>query len=357
MASRPAGLGQFFIGTRLERCHQSGMKTQSITLVQLAELAGVSVSTVSRSLTGHEMISVATRERILALAKTHGFQINQAARNLRLKRTGAIGVVIPMGHETEQSVSDPFFMSLLGCLADDLAKRSYELLLTRVIPKDDNWLEPMFYSGRVDGVIVIGQSDQMDVIEQVSSQYQNIVVWGAAMPGGRQITVGSDNLAGGRLAAEHLLNHGRSRLAFFGNPDVPEFAARLEGFREAIASRGADPATVFPVHLTTEASYSAIASFLAANSPPDGIFAASDVVAMSALRALAEAGLRVPQDVSVIGYDDILIASFTSPPLTTLRQDVAEGATLLVDLLFRRMNGETVEAALMAPKMILRDSA
>ena len=333
------------------------MKTQSVTLIQLAELAGVSVSTVSRSLAGNTAISVATRERIVALAKEQGFQINQSARNLRLKRTGAIGVVLPMGHETEQSVSDPFFMSLLGFLADALTKRSYDLLLSRVIPSDDTWLDAIVDSGRVDGVIVIGQSDQVDVIEQVSHRYPNIVVWGAAISDGKQITVGSDNFIGGQLAAEHLLDHGRSRLAFFGNSDVPEFAARLEGFRHAMTSRGAEPAIVVPVHLTTEASHAAITSFLASNPPPDGIFAASDVVAMSALRALAEAGLRVPQDVSVIGYDDILIANFTSPPLTTLRQDVAEGAVLLVDLLFRRMRGEEVEPVLLPPKMILRESA
>ena len=327
------------------------------TLVGLAKLAGVSVSTVSRALAGNEAISVATRQRVAMLARDHGFQLNQAARNLRLKRTGAIGVVLPLGHETEQSLSDPFFMSLLGYLADYLTKRSYDLLLSRVIPTDEGWLDAIVDAGRVDGVIIIGQSDQTPVIDAVAARYRNMVVWGAALPGGSQVTVGSDNFTGGRIAASHLLKQGRSRLAFFGNPAVPEFAARLEGFNQVLAEKGANQCEVLPVHLTTEASYEAIASFLATRPLPDGIFAASDVIAMSALRALDAVGCRVPQDVSVIGYDDIMLARFTSPPLTTVRQDVADGARLLVDTLFRRMAGEDVGSSVLAPVMILRQSA
>ena len=295
--------------------------------------------------------------RIVALAREHGFQINQAARNLRLKRTGAIGVVLPLGHEAEQHLSDPFFISLLGPLADAIADRGHDLLLSRVIPKDDRWLDAIVDAGRVDGVIVIGQSNQIDAIERVAQRYRPMVVWGAASPGMTQITVGSDNVAGGRLAAEHLLAQGRTRLAFFGNIEVPEFAARHAGFQQALAAAGVAPATLLPMHLTSEASYSAIEAFLAGHPSPDGIVAASDVIAMSALRALAGHGKRVPQDVGVVGYDDVLIATHTVPPLTTIRQDVAQGARVIVDLLFRRMAGAEVDPVSMPPELILRGSA
>lgn len=327
------------------------------TLAQLAELAGVSVSTVSRSLSGNPAIKAATRERIGALAKQHGFKINQAARNLRLKRTGAIGVVLPLGHEVDQHLSDPFFMSLLGPLADALTERGHDLLLSRIIPRDEQWLDAIVDSGRVDGVIVIGQSDQFRSIERVACRYGPMVVWGAKEAGACQVTVGSDNVAGGRIAAEYLLGRGRSRLAFFGNPQVPEFAARYEGFQAAIAASGRASGTLLPVHLTTEAAYAAIAEFLGGNPPPDGIVAASDVIAMSALQVLSERGVRVPQDVSVVGYDDVAVARYTSPPLTTVRQDVARGAALLVDLLFRRIEGAVVEAVTMPPELVLRASA
>lgn len=327
------------------------------TLAELAQLAGVSVATVSRSLAGNPVIAEATRTRIVALAREHGFQVNQAARNLRLKRTGAIGVVLPLGHEAEQHLSDPFFMSLLGPLADAIADRGHDLLLSRVIPKDDRWLDAIVDAGRVDGVILIGQSNQIDAIERVAERYRPMIVWGAETPGKTQITVGSDNVAGGRIAAEHLLAQGRSRLAFFGNIEVPEFAARYAGFKQALRGAGSGQPTLLPLHLTSESSYSAIEDYLAGHPSPDGIVAASDVIAMSALRALAAHGKRVPQDVGVIGYDDVLIAMHTTPPLTTIRQDVARGARTMVDLLFRRMEGAEVDSVTMPPELILRGSA
>lgn len=335
------------------------MATQShvTTLAELAQVAGVSVATVSRALAGNPVIAEATRTRIAALAREHGFRLNQAARNLRLKRTGAIGVVLPLGHEAEQHLSDPFFMSLLGPLADAIADRGQDLLLTRVIPQDDEWLDDIVDAGRVDGVIVIGQSNQMETIERVAARYRPMIVWGADRTGSAQITVGSDNVAGGRMAAEHLLAQGRKRLAFFGNTEVPEFAARYDGFRQALQAAGSEAATLLPVHLTGEASYSAIETYLAGHPSPDGIVAASDVIAMSALRALAVHGKRVPQDVGVVGYDDVLIAMYTTPSLTTIRQDVATGARTMVDLLFRRIDGEDVGPVVMPPALILRDSA
>ncbi|KQM97311.1 LacI family transcriptional regulator [Sphingobium sp. Leaf26] len=327
------------------------------SLAELARIAGVSISTVSRSLSGNPNIARATRERIEALARTHGFQINRAARNLRLKRTGAIGVVLPLGHETQQHLSDPFFMSLIGPLADTLTERGYDLLLSRVIPTEPGWLDHMVDGGRVDGLLLIGQSDQIDTIERVAARYMPLVIWGAVVDGYSQLTVGSDNVAGGRIATEHLLAQGRRNLAFFGNPDVPEFAARLSGFRQAMARDGLGEGLLLPAHLTTEAAYEAIRTFLAQNPPIDGIVAASDVIAMSALRALSDAGLHVPDDVAVVGYDDVMIAAQTTPPLTTIRQDVARGASLMVDLLFERMSGGAAASVCMTPQLVQRASA
>jgi len=328
------------------------------SLAELARLAGVSTSTVSRALAGNPRIARATRERIAELAQAHGFRFNQAARNLRLKRTGAIGVVLPLGHETDQHLSDPFFMSLIGPVADALTERGYDLLLSRVVPEDDRWLDEIAGSGRVDGVLVIGQSNQIDVIERTARRFRPMIVWGAHVPGMRQVTVGSDNIAGGRIAARHLIEKGRRQLAFFGNPSVPEFAARHAGFEQAIAaSGGRATGSILPVHLTTQAAYAEIGAFLAANPNPDGIVAASDVIAMSALRALSERGLSVPRDVAVVGYDDLSVSRHTTPPLTTVRQDVARGGALMVDLLFRRLAGEDTSSHSMAPELVVRASA
>ncbi len=328
------------------------------SLADLAKLAGVSPSTVSRALAGNTLISAATRERLVRLAREHGFQPNPMARGLRLGRTQAIAVVLPLGHETGQPLSDPFFITLLGHLADALSERGYDLLLSRVIPADDHWLDTLADSGRVDGVVVVGQSDQTAVLDRVAARYPPLVVWGAHRSGQRHVTVGSDNRLGGEIATQRLIAGGRRRLAFFGNPDAPELAQRHEGFLAACRAEGieADAGTVV-TPLTADGAYKAIEARLAAAAAPDGIVAASDVIAMSALRALAERGLAVPGDVAVVGYDDVMLAAHTTPPLTTIRQDLAQGARLLVDLLMRAIAGESVASAVMAPTLIVRGSA
>ncbi len=327
------------------------------SLADLAKLAGVSPSTVSRALAGNTLISAATRERLVRLAREHGFQPNPMARGLRLGRTKAIAVVLPLGHETGQPLSDPFFITLLGHLADALTDRGYDLLLSRVIPANDGWLDALADSGRVDGVVVVGQSDQTAVLDRVAARYPPLVVWGARLSGQRHVTVGSDNRLGGEIATRRLIEGGRRRLAFFGNPDAPEIAQRREGFLAACRAAGleGDSETVI-APLTADRAYRMIETRLAAGPVPDGVVAASDVIAMSALRALAERGLTVPGDVAVIGFDDVMLAAHTTPPLTTIRQDLARGATLLVELLMRAIAGEAIDSAVMQPTLVVRGS-
>ncbi len=327
------------------------------SIADIARIAGVSVSTVSRALTNKGALSKQTRERILAIAQAHDFRLNVAAQNLRMGRTGSIGVLLPLGHETAQHLSDPFFMTMLGYLADQISERGYDLVLSRVIPKDRHWLDSVIDSGRVDGIIVIGQSDQSDVLDAAAERYQPLVVWGAWRAGQKHVTVGSDNVDGGRLAARHLLERGRTRLAFLGNPEVPEFGQRYEGFLSVLPDKLRAMHHLLPVHLTADYSYAAVHNFLRRRPPVDGVFAASDVVAMSAIRALADIGLAVPRDVAVVGFDDAPMAAHANPPITTIRQDVERGAALLCDLLFRRMAGEATAPVQLPPTLVVRASS
>lgn len=326
---------------------------------ELAALAGVTPGTVSRALSDSRLISTATRERIQAIAQEHGFRLNVMARNLRIQKTGAIGVVIPLGHETGQHISDPFFITLLGLLADELTERGYDLMLTRVIPKDVDWLNRFVDSGRVDGVIVIGQSDQSEILDKVASRYLPLVVWGGYAPGQVHCSVGSDNRLGGDLAATHLIERGCERIAFFGDPVAREIAQRLEGCLMAMKRAGIETSlTVLPAHLVAESAHPDIASFLnSTRQRPQGIFAASDVIAMSTLRVLVEHGLSVPGDVRVVGYDDLAIAEHTVPRLTTIHQDLNAGAAHLVDLLLKRIAGEVTESVVMEPRLVVRTSS
>lgn len=328
-------------------------------ITDLARLAGVSPGTVSRALADSHLIAKKTREKIQQLAREHDFRPNVMARNLRIKRAGAIGVLIPLGHETGQHISDPFFMTMLGHLADALTERGHDLLLSRVIPKDPDWLNRVVDSGRVDGVILIGQSDQIDVIEKVASRYLPLVAWGANLPGKNHCSVGSDNRKGGEIAAQHLIDRGCRNFAFFGDPVAPEIAERLEGCRAALSSAGlADNLSILPAHLTAETAHPAISKWLDdTQSIPNGIIAASDVIAMSALRALAEHGVKVPGQVHVVGYDDLPFANQTVPTLSTVKQDLAAGAGHLVDLLFRRIAGEATRSVVLKPELVIRQSS
>lgn len=328
-------------------------------ITDLARLAGVSPGTVSRALADSQLIAKKTRERIQELAREHDFRPNVMARNLRIKRAGAIGVLIPLGHETGQHISDPFFITMLGHLADALTERGHDLLLSRVIPKDPDWLNRVVDSGRVDGVILIGQSDQLVTIDKVASRYLPLVAWGANLAGQVHCSVGSDNRKGGQLATQHLIDQGCRNFAFFGDPVSPEISERLEGCRTALAAAGlSDYLSILSAHLTAETAHSAISNWLDETKPiPDGIIAASDVIAMSALRALSEHGVAVPGQVHVVGYDDLVFANQTVPTLSTVRQDLAAGAAHLVDLLFRRIAGEATSSVGLEPKLVVRQSS
>ena len=327
------------------------------SITDLARIAGVSVSTVSRALTAKGALNTETRRRIQALADHHGFRLNVAAQNLRLGRTGSIAVLLPLGHERGQHLSDPFFMAMLGFLADELTERGYDLLLSRVLPQGDDWLDAFIRAGRADGIIIIGQSDQGAVLDAVADRYRPLVIWGAHGPRNRYLTVGTDNVAGGQMAAHHLIDRGRRKLAFFGNVAVPEFAARYQGFLAALPDDVRGQVDLVHAHVTPEASQSVATAYFAAGNRPDGIFAASDVTAMGVIAAAADHGLRVPADLSVVGFDDVPMARLTSPQLTTIRQDIAQGAHLLADLLVRRLNGEDGASIQIAPALIVRDSA
>ena len=329
------------------------------TIYDLAELAGVSAATVSRALAGKEVVSSKTAARIRKLAEEHGFKPSSLARNLRIRRRGAIGVVIPLGHERGQHISDPFFMTLIGHLADELTERGFDLVLSRVIPDRDDWLQKMIDADRVDGFIIIGQSDQSPVLDAAARAYLPMVAWGAFVQGQIHCSVGTDNYLGGRLATARLIERGCRNIAFFGSTAGIELSLRLEGARAAVAEAGGKVRLVeTPTHLAAELSGADIAAFLDnADQAPDGIFAASDLIAMTAIQILAGRGLSVPGDVKVIGYDDLPLASSSVPPLTTIRQDIAAGAAHLVDSLLKRIEGRQTGSVVLNPELVLRASA
>lgn len=333
-------------------------------IAELARLAGVSTGTVSRALADKTLVNKETRERIQAIAREHGFRPNQMARRLRVQETRVIGVVVPLGHEQRQHLSDPFFMALLGHLADALTENGYDIMLSRVIPDAEDWLERIVDSGMLDGVLLIGQSNQFAAIERVAQRYRPMVVWGSHVAGQAHCTVGVNNREGGRLAGECLIARGCKQIAFLGDVEAIEIGERYRGLCDATDAAGLPRPIELPTHLASDVMADEIAAhipeILGESGQPskvDGIAAASDLIAMHTVRALADHGVAVPGDIAVTGFDDLPLAEQTIPRLTTISQSLPEGARAMVAALFARLAGDDAPSVEMAPVLVRRDTA
>jgi DNA-binding LacI/PurR family transcriptional regulator len=331
----------------------------TVKMSDIARIAGVHTSTVSRALAGSPLVDDAVRDKIVGIARSCGYVVNSAARSLRLRRSLTISVTIPLGHEKQQSLSDPFFVEMFGYLAEEITQRGYGVHLQKVVPPMDRWLESLVASNQPDGIIIIGQSTEHKAIEVMAKKFLPLVVWGGQVARQSYCTVGSDNLEGGRIAAEHLLGCGRRRIVFVGDAKAPEFQLRYKGYHQALENgpRGTEKPYLVSSHLTAEGAYAAVKSLIAGKHAFDAIFAATDIIAANAIRAVTDAGLTVPGDIAVVGYDDIALAAHTNPPLTTVRQGIQEGAQTMVDLLFRRIDGEKTESAVIPTRLVVRGSS
>ena len=330
-----------------------------LKMADIAGMAGVSVSTVSRALAGNPLIPEPLRDRIAEIARTHGYVVNQSARSLRLRKTETIGVILPLAHEAGQMISDPFFLEMVGRLADEITRRDYLVLLNRVIATEPGWLDRIIQSHRADGLLVIGQSDQHEALNRAAAFYRPMVVWGAPMPEQRYCLVGADNREGARLAVAHLVARGRRRIVFLGKTDAPEAAHRFEGYRRGLEAAGIafDPALVIPSRYTRADAERAVGGLLASGIAFDAIFAFSDVLALTALTTLRRSARSGDRDVAVIGFDDIMLSQHATPSLTTIRQDMEAGARAMVDLLFRRMAGDDAASVIFPVELVVRESA
>ncbi len=343
--------------------HDGGEERQPATMSHIARQLGVSESTVSRALAGSSLVKAETRAKVEALAAELGFSVNLNAQRLKRRRSQTVEVVIPVEEYGRQHMSDPFFLDMIGALADALTDAGYDMLLSKRTPwatGADGRVRPNpLTSGRADGVIIIGQGRDQAHLRAFTSQHRQVVVWGDPEVAGDYLLVGVDNRRGGALATEHLLSRGRERIAFLGDPGEPEISQRCEGYKDALeaAGRPVDAALVVPARFDPADAMDAAQRFLAAAPSIDGIVAATDVIGMAAIAALREAGLRVPDEVAVTGYDDIHSARSASPALTTVSQGIAEGGRLLVETLLSAIRGETARSQLIEPRLIVRDSS
>jgi DNA-binding LacI/PurR family transcriptional regulator len=326
---------------------------------EVARRVGVSLSTVSRALAGSRLISEETRRQVREAAESLNYKVDATGSSLRTGLTRTVGVIIPLAHAAKQNLSDPFFLEILGAIADELSSSGYSMLLQKVTDDPSEWIATITHGRRADGVIVIGQSLHHEALNRAASSDVPMVVWGAKMKGQRYVTVGSDNVAGGAAATAHLIAQGCRNIAFLGDPAAPEVAARLEGHLQALSAAGIArrPPLEIPVRFGSDTAYHAIGSLVDAGAQLDGVVACSDVFAMSAMRALLEKGRKVPADVAIVGFDDIPFAALTTPPLTTVRQNCHAGARLLVEKLMRAIGNERNESVVIPTELVVRASS
>lgn len=326
------------------------------TIEEVASAAGVSRSTVSRVVNGSSAVSPEALDAVNAAIQRLNYVPNRAARSLASRQTHAIALIVP--EDTTTFFGDPFFAAIVAGITGALGGSDY--LLNLLIASNDpgNKMTSFIRNGGVDGALIVSHHTSDAFISHIADAVPVVF-------GGRPVNVGADdyvvdidNVAGGRSATEFLLRRGHFRIATINGPRTM-FASldRIEGFRAALADAGLEPFAEADGDYSELSGAEAMRQILAVGRP-DAVFAASDLMARGALTVLAAAGIRVPEDVAVIGFDDSPIALTTTPLLTTVHQPMyAQGAEMARVLLARLAGENPPQTTILPTALVERESA
>jgi DNA-binding LacI/PurR family transcriptional regulator len=334
-------------------------KPRNLQMADIARIAGVSKSTVSRALADSPLVSQQTKDFIKQIAQENNYRLNIAASNFRKKNHLTVSVLLPTADEAHWRLSNPFFLEILGAIADALDSHGHQLLLSRTSPQTGSWIEEFAQKNIADGLILIGQGSQHEAIDKLAKQYPAMSVWGAKIDDDQAYSVvGTDNFLGGYRATEHLIKTGRKHIGFIAKTNMPEAHQRYQGFVAAMSDHELSVnAKLVPPERSESDDYKAVLDLLATGQPIDGLVTTSDLHAMASIRAITDSGRRVPDDIAVIGYDDLPVARYFSPPLSTIRQDLTLGGQLLVEKLLEAIDGKNPRATVLDPELIIRESS
>ena len=332
------------------------------TSFDIAYLAGVSQPTVSRALRGSPVVSLETRKRIEEIARQLNYRVDKNASNLRSQHSNTLALLLFEDPTPDDSQINPFFLSMLGSITRASARQGYDLLISfQQLSKD--WQQDYEDSRKADGIILLGYGDYEEYrprLERLVEQGTHFVRWGPVLTSEPGVSVGSDNAQGGYDVTRHLLAQGRRRIAFLGHATThyPEFFDRYRGHERALLEARVPTSSALQVDaITTEdAGFQALRELQRRGVEFDAVVAASDLIAIGALRALQESGIDVPRDVAVVGFDDIPAASHTNPPLTTVVQDTRRAGDLLVETLLRQIAGDPAANSVIPTRLVVRKS-
>jgi len=328
------------------------------SLERVASRAGVSRATASRVVNGSEKVAPEIREAVRRAIAELGYVPNPAARSLVTQRTGLFAFVVPEPAGRVFS-DDLFFPGLIKGASEELELADKQLVLTLATsPTSHSRIERFVSGGYVDGVMIASMHGADPLPDSLQRMGIPVVANGRPIGATRIPYVDVDHAGGVQQAIAYLLDHGRRRIATIAGPqDMVAGMDRLAGYRQALA--GSRRRSIVAIgDFTREGGAEAMRTLLDDDPRLDAVFVASDLMADGALRVLRQAGRRVPDDVAIIGFDDVEIARYTEPPLTTVRQPITELGRSLVRQLLRLTAGEEVEPALILPtELVVRDSA
>jgi DNA-binding LacI/PurR family transcriptional regulator len=329
------------------------------TIADIARLAGVSKSTVSRALNDSPLISEETKAQIRDLARQHNFQINAPARRLSMKQSRTIAFVTHAYHK-DFSVADLFGLEIMGGISAGLASREYDLLVIHVDPHDTKWARQYYDTGRVDGFILMTSTHKQTHVKALLELGAPFIIWGIPQPKQKYCSVTGDNFNGGRYGTEHLVSINRKKIGFIGGPaDNLEVMHRQAGYESALkeAGREVDPVLLEYGDFSNTSGGEAMQRLLDKVPDIDAVFVNSDLMAIAAMDVIRENGRSVPEDIAVVGYDDLSIAEHSNPPLTTIRQSIAWAGKLLAQNLVDYLQTGMVTNVSIPVELIVRKSA
>ncbi len=334
------------------------------TSFDIAHQAGVSQSTVSRALRDSPLVSLETRERIKNIAKELNYKVDKNASNLRQQQSKTLALLLFEDPTSDDSMINPFFLSMLGSITRASAKAGYDLLISFQHFSDD-WHADFEDTHKADGIILLGYGDFLDYkdkLEKLEKQNTHFVRWGALDEDNPGVVIGSNNYQGGYVITKHLIDAGRKNFVFIGGADnhSPEFLARFNGFNQALTEAGILKQGQTAKHwdaISTELSgYNVCKALIESGEKVDAIVCASDLIAIGVLSAMKESGISVSDDIAVVGYDNIPLARFTSPPLTTVKQNTILAGELLVETLIGKIEGRKAEDVVIDAELVIRES-
>jgi LacI family transcriptional regulator len=310
-----------------------------MTIQQIAELAEVSRSTVSRVLNDHPSVRPEVRQRVLKVIGEQGYAPQAAARSLASKRTNTLGLLIP--RSAAIIFSDPFFSQVIQGMTEASSKRGYFLMLSMVSgAMEHDFYNRVLRSRSVDGLLMVSSDIDDPILPLLIKDNLPMLLIGEHPYLSPVNSIDSENREGARMATNHLIGLGHRRVASItGFLQMSAAIDRFNGYKQALLEANIPvlPDLIEHGDYTQESGYTAMRRLLAVTPRPTAVFAANDMMAMGALRAIHEVGLSVPKDIAIVGFDDIPMAAFANPPLTTMRQPIADIGALAVNTLIDQL--------------------